>query len=592
MSIEPRLAGLARTLLLLAAVSGAYAQEQGQYRSRILLDPLGEIGKGSEMSVGELEQQIDSIEDPYARSSATRHLARHYVQQQDYASAISWYLEALSAGGLSDVSNREMLRELAQVYLLDENYREAARSLDKALGIDLVPETVDYLLLAQARYKLGDYVGSVAALDGIQANGLELTAQQMRQATALYYRAGAFEQCEGLLGQLLELEPAEPSYWHQLASVYLQQNKRKKALDQMMLAMEKGIPFTGPEMMLLIDLLAVNGNPYGAAQVLEEAMSAEHLPRDAANQRKLFELWLQARERDRAKRALVQAARLSGDTELYLHLAQLQMEDQQWPQMQQAVLTSCEQQLQDRYVSRANLLLGVSLLKQGSDTAARQAFINATLVGGANQQAAQWLSFMQAEPATEGELRRVRGPCYGSTGKKASLDTGADTELAAVVPVTVPKQGVEVGAAAGAEIALKTLPATRFYYVEQKETIRELLPRVRSTAVRLNVTLVKAGGTADGPVHVLADGGDTLKLAMPIRGSAQAKGRYRVYNAPEFNCAWLEMPADATIETATADFVRAVTEAGHTLTGEYRMVLSGEEQVEFQLGIADPVNPD
>jgi tetratricopeptide (TPR) repeat protein len=587
MSIKPRLPELVLGLLLLAAVPGANSQEQGQYRSRILLDPLGEIGKGSEMSVGELEQQIDSIDDPYARSSATRHLARHYVQQEDYASAINWYREALAAGGLSDVANREMLRELAQVYLLDENYRDAAQTLDKVLRIKLVPEAVDYLLLAQARYKLGDYVGSVAALDGIQANGLELTPQQMRQATALYYRAGVFEQCEGLLGQLLELEPAEPSYWHQLASVYLQQNKREQALDQMMLAMEKGIPFTAPELMLLIDLLAVNGNPYGAAQVLTEAMQAEHLPRDAANQRKLFELWLQARERDRAKRALVQAARLSGDTELYLHLAQLQMEDQQWPQMQQTVLTSCEQQLQDRYVSRANLLLGVSLLKQGSDTAARQAFINATLVGGANQQAAQWLRFMQAAPASEGELRRVRGPCYGSAGKKASLDTGPDTELASAAPAASPEQGGESGDAVGAEIALKTIPAGRFYYVEQKETLRELLPRVRSAAVRLNVTLVKAGGTADGPVHILADGGDTLKLAMPIRGSAQAKGRYRVYSAPEFKSAWIEMPADAGIETAITEFVASVTDAGHVLTGEYRLVLSGEENIEFQLGIAE-----
>ena len=76
MSID-RLISLATTLLLLALPAQLLAQETGQYRSRILLDPLGEIGKGSEMSVDELEAEIDSIRDPYARSSATRHLARH-----------------------------------------------------------------------------------------------------------------------------------------------------------------------------------------------------------------------------------------------------------------------------------------------------------------------------------------------------------------------------------------------------------------------------------------------------------------------------------------------------------------------------------
>ena len=45
----------ALVLLVFGAPGLLHAQETGQYRSRILLDPLGEIGKGSEMSVQELE---------------------------------------------------------------------------------------------------------------------------------------------------------------------------------------------------------------------------------------------------------------------------------------------------------------------------------------------------------------------------------------------------------------------------------------------------------------------------------------------------------------------------------------------------------
>jgi len=156
-----------------------------------MLDPLGEMGRGSEMSVAELEKQISSIEDPYAKSSAGRFLARHYVQQKDYASAIAYYEEALDAAGLSDVANREMLRELAQVYLLDSNHSLAAVVLQRALNIDLVPDARDFLLLAQAHYRMVDYVAVVVALDGIQANGLKLEVQQLHQALALYYRAGA-----------------------------------------------------------------------------------------------------------------------------------------------------------------------------------------------------------------------------------------------------------------------------------------------------------------------------------------------------------------------------------------------------------------
>ncbi|MBP6683094.1 MAG: hypothetical protein KA159_07230, partial [Halioglobus sp.] len=111
--------------LLLPLASPAFAEE-GQYRSRVRIESSADVGSGAGLSVEELERQISSIQDSYARSSAGRHLARHYVEAGDYARAIEYYQTALAAGGLADIANREMLRELAQVYLLSENYAEAA----------------------------------------------------------------------------------------------------------------------------------------------------------------------------------------------------------------------------------------------------------------------------------------------------------------------------------------------------------------------------------------------------------------------------------------------------------------------------------
>ena len=568
--------------------TGVMAQEQGQYRSKIRLDPLGEMGTGTEMSAAELEKQIDSIDDPYARASAGRFLARHHLQAGDYASAIAYYQQALAADGLSPVANREMLRELAQVYLLDGNYAAAAASLQQALDIDLVADAQDYLLLAQARHRLGDYVAVVAALDAVAAAGLKLDTAQLRQALALYYRAGAFEQCEDILRQLLKVEPGNAEYWHQLAAVYLQQNKRREALDQLVLARQKKVAFSAVELMLLVDLLALNGNPYGAAQLLDESIAKGELAGDAANQRKLFELWLQARERDRAMDALASAASASGDPQLYLYLAQLQMEDQLWPDMLETVLNACQEQLEDRYVSRANLLLGISLLKQGREVEARRAFINGTLVGGANAQAADWLKFMQAAPATEAELRHVRGPCYGSEGKRVELAAVEVTEEVAEKAPSLSPQAEAEAEQAWLDIEVKAVPATRFFYSEQKEALAELLPKIRDMAPRLNVNLVKAGGTADGPVHVLGLPGEDLRLALPLRGSAQTRGRYRIYASEVFNCASivLDLPVDEPADVL-AQFQAGLAELGYTATGEYRLIFSTGEssQVEVQLGI-------
>lgn len=253
--------------------------------------------------------------------------------------------------------------------------------------------------------------------------------------------------------------------------------------------------------------------------------------------------------------------------------------------MQATLLAACSEQLQDRYVSRANLLLGVSLLKQDRETEARRAFINATLIGGANAQAAQWLSYMEAQPASENELRRVRGPCYGSEGKKESLDDEpvAKTQTAVAEPAVA-----ETSVDDSQPVIVKTVLDMRFFYSSHSESIAELLPEVKALAARLNVSLVKASGNANGPLHLLSLPGEELRLAIPLRGSAQARGRYRIYNAEAFKCA--SMTLDATAEeplAAVAEFAEKVEASGHRLTSEYRLLMNQGKTptFELQLGI-------
>jgi len=564
----------------------AAAAERGQYRSRVEIVPADEADQGRVLSVEELERQIDGIEDAYARSSAGRHLARHYVEQKEYDKAIEFYRAALGAEGLSDVANREMLRELAQVYLLGENYAGAADALDRALAIDLVPVAGDFLLLAQARYRLGDYVAVVAALDRISEAELELDPPRMRQALALYYRAGAWAQCESLLRELITREPGNPDAWHQLASVYLQQNKRREALDQLSLAREKGVPFAERDLLLLVDLKAVDGNPYGAAETLAAGLEAGELSGTGANYRKLFELWFRARERERAARALTEAARLSGDTELYLYLAQLQMEQEAWAEMQRTVLAACAQQLQDRFVGRANLYLGVSQLKLGDRQGARRSLINATLIGGANAQAAEWLDYMVAEPATADEKRHIEGPCFGSEGKHGRT----------AVIGTRGRERETVGASApAADFQFRDLPAQQFFYSEHQVSLQELAPQIRSLAMRMGVAVVKSGGSVDGPLQIIAirEGGEVLQLALPVRGAPTAGGRYKLRRSEPARVAYRVVTAEGdSLAAASEEFAHSLQEAGFALSGERRLVFpagqagADERKVELQLGIA------
>ena len=593
----PRLLHTSLVACLLLAMAATVAAQEGQYRSRVMISPDDPLGQDSVMSVEELEKQINSIAEPYAKSSAGRHLARHYVQEKQYDKAVEYYRTALSARGLSDIANREMLRELAQVYLLQEDYRSAVKALDRALAVELVPEVTDFLLLAQANYRLKKYVAVVAALDRIGENNLTLDATQMRQALALYYGAGAFEQSAGLLRQLLQLEPENPQHWHQLGAVYLQQGKQRKALDHLALAWEKGVPFTERDLILLADLQAVNANPYGAAELLQTGLRGQGVEATGANYRKLFQFWLQAREQDKARAALQKAAGLSGDPELYLYLAQLQMEQQEWQGMEQTLLAVCSNPLAERHVGKANLFLGVSRLKQGDSVAARRLFINATLIGGAQAQAAQWLSFMEAEPATEREVKRIVSPCYDAEGgKRASLASlskpgSAVAETAGVEAVA----GAAVGPGEGAGIQTKQVRAQQLYYLEYEGSLAELMPKLTSQVVAMGISLVKSGGSADGaPLLIFgeeAGDGGAIQVALPTKGRPRAGGRYRTRKATAFNSAYLVSEGSPEeLVQAWAEFARDVADAGYQLSGERRIVFpageggsNGQIRAELQL---------
>lgn len=581
-----------RTLIcvILACAQGfavSAVAEDGQYRSKILLVPDGEWAKGTEMSIEELEQQLGSIEEAYAKSSAGRHLARHYVERKEYDKAIAYYKGALVAEGLSPVANREMLRELAQVYLLRKDYPSAVATLQQALATDLVADVTDYLLLARAQHYLGKYVDVVATLDRIQQAGLTLNTQQMQQALALYYRAGAYAQCEELLQRLLELQPDEAQHWHLLASVYLQQNKKKQALDQLALARDKRVPFSEREVLLLANLQAANNNPYGAAETLANALSQQEVPASGTTYRTLFEFWLQAREPDRARTALQQAAQLSGDTQLYLYLAQLQMEQQDFQAMHETVLAACAEQLADQYVGRANLLLGISQLKLDDEAGARLSFINASLVGGVNAQAGQWLKFMNAAPATSDETRRVVSPCYGASDERLDADTG-------VLQASLAGQEQDKPAA----VEVKTVPSMRLFYLLYEQPLAELAATLRGAAINMNVNLVKAGGRADGPLHIIVSGNmqnreaaPTLQLALPSRGAVTPRGKFSLRTTDPFKCTYLVYtgPAQA-LRDGMARLAEATLAAGHVPSGEARILIpqgnnAADSGFELQLGI-------
>jgi tetratricopeptide (TPR) repeat protein len=403
------------TLLFSLVAASLVALAGEQYRSRMYIDIEQDATENVALSVSELEKQLDTLQDNNARASAEKFLAQHYVAEKDYPKAIARLEDALRQPGQNDKARCDLLGELARLYVLQKDYDHAEDALKQLVDLQ-PPENADlYFLLAQLQYRNKHYVESTAAVDKALALEKNPSDDQLQTALAIYYSTGDYKRCAQVMQQRVGQDINNAMLWQQWVSLELKAGNPAQALTTLSLAWEKGVPFRDQDILLLCDLYTINKIPARGARVLEQAMKSGRVPDNSKMNDRLFRLWLQAGDRDKAQLALEKAAQQGDDKDLQLHLAQLYMEKEQWQAMQDIVLKACTTPLPDALVSRANLLLGISQLKLGATEPARRSFINATLTGGENDKAGQWLAYMKAEPTTEREKLGVSGSCYSNS---------------------------------------------------------------------------------------------------------------------------------------------------------------------------------
>lgn len=636
---------LSIAFFLLMGCGSLWAQEQ--YRSRMYIDLDVAPTENVSMSVGELEKNLGTFQDAATRASAEKFLAQHFAGSKDYDKAAQYIEKALQNPAITPENKRDMLGQLARISLLQKNYDKAAMAIQSFLAVRQPTggsaDAEIYLLLAQVQYKRRNYVASADAMDKALALQKNPTQEQLKNALAIFYSTGSFDRAGQIMQRLVAADLNNAELWQQWVSLYLKAGKNAQALDVMALAWEKGIPFREQDILLLTDLYTINKIPGRGARVLEEAIASGRISNNSKINDRLFRLWMQAGERDKAQVALAQAASGSNDVELQLHLAQMAMEKEQWPAMQQQVLKACDGNLSDRLVARANLLLGISQLKLGDTELARRSFINATLVGGAAD-AAQWLAFMKAAPATDSEKAGIAGPCSTSStdsifaasmpeSKFSSATSPATTESAAAALETGTVDDAVLTETAAAEssttttatttapavqtttdysalanikgdpaaaLAVKVTEPVRLYLGDYALTAEEMAEQIVPLATKLGITIVKEGSKIAGPMYMIfpempsASGGKIkVRFGFPVTGNPRPQGRYQYVRDPGFKCVSRDYNgAPEGVAQAFAQLYADAAAKGLKLSGESWQLASKDNvmggktvKLELQVGV-------
>jgi len=400
-------------------VCGASEAVSDQYQSNELLEAKG-MSSSTVKSISELEADLNSLTDAYAKDSTARYLARYYAQKSgddNLKKSIEYYGKAINGDGLSVYARQATALELAALLYVNERYQAFLQSVEHYLEFGGQLKSELMIQQALAHYYL-HHKQTALELAGALFNGhlngnMVLNLQDLNQLLFIFYNLNDLLNSIQLQKSIIELDSYNYEHWLRLSKLYLKNNSPQKAADTLLLVTQKGLVQDQADLLLMCELLVKSGNPFVGARLLQQFFEQFSVDHTLENYDKLFRYWYLAQELTAATAALKQSLTLNQDIARYLDLAELYYQQQDWLAMNETVKLGCENPLQNKQLSRANLLLGISELKLGNLHAAKQAFINASAIGGRIKQAVAYLKYLKVERADPQQKREISGPCNG-----------------------------------------------------------------------------------------------------------------------------------------------------------------------------------
>jgi tetratricopeptide (TPR) repeat protein len=303
--------------------------------------------------------------------------------------------KALAEEALTPEEQAQARFQIAQLYLAEEKWSQVVEHLNKWFATAENPAPAHYYLLALAYYQLEDLD---KALEPAQ-KAVELAEvpgeNWLQLLLAIRLSKRQYREAEPVLFQLVTRYPKR-IYWVQLSTLYGAQGDYDRALVFLELAGHQGLLNEDGDVRRLAQLLLARDLPYPAAQILEQALARQHLKPDANAFELLSTAWIQARDFDKALEPLKQAAELTTDGKLYVRLAQLHLQREEWSDAENALRRALDK---GGLASPgdAHLLMGITYYSQKRPDQALSSFGRAREHAETRDEAETWVKHIQQQ---------------------------------------------------------------------------------------------------------------------------------------------------------------------------------------------------
>ena len=335
----------------------------------------------------------------YERAQIWNITAYSYYLQERYNDAIDAYDQVLAQPGLPEALLQSTLKTKAQLMFTQEDYEGALVVIRELISVIPEPSADVLMIEGQALFQLARYdealVPIKTAINMYRDQGQTPKENWLLLLRVIYFEQKDYESMIGVVKELVAYYPKD-TYVLTLAGIYSELGDTKKQLALTEVLYEKGYLTSASHVVNLANLYLLHGEPYKAAVVLEREMGEEIVDANERNLRLLSQAWYQAREDEKAIPPLERAAKMSSDGELYIRLAQANLNLEHWNEAAQAVREGLRIGGLKR-TDQANIMLGMALFNEKRLEQARRAFQAAQNDNRSKRAAEQWIAYVDSE---------------------------------------------------------------------------------------------------------------------------------------------------------------------------------------------------
>lgn len=346
--------------------------------------------------LGDVERMRDL--DSHEKAQLYTAFGYTYFAQQKYAEATESYEKVLQQDEIPEGLRINTLYTLGQLHMHLGNHAEAVGHLENWLRTTADPSPDAFVLLGQAYYQMGRPADAAVEIRKAVAEALERGKPVQESWYALlrviYFELGDFQNLVDILETLVTDFPKK-EYWIHLSSAYGEMGDPSRQLAAYEMAHIQGYLTTGPELVLLSQLLMQAGNSYRAGEVLEKALLDGVAENTAGNWRLLSQAWTLSQEHQKAITALTKAAALSVDGELDARIAQSHANLGQWEEAAAAARKALDRGVNSPH--ELQVLIGMAYFELGRYDDAKSAFSEAQHDPLGRATATRWLTYVERE---------------------------------------------------------------------------------------------------------------------------------------------------------------------------------------------------